>query len=67
MSDEPGRPASPQQMWFTVPETATYLRCSDRHIRHLKDLRELTPRKVAGRWIFHRDELDAYANAQPSA
>lgn len=56
-----------ERTWNTIPEAAEYLRCSERFIRELVTKREITPRKVGGKFLVHRDELDAYADAQPSA
>jgi excisionase family DNA binding protein len=50
---------------LTVPEAAARLRCHDNTVRKLIGAPGgIRAAKVAGRWLIHEDDLDAYEASQ---
>jgi hypothetical protein len=46
-----------ESRWMTVPETASFLRCSRQHVYDLRSDRRLTPHVEGGRALCSREEV----------
>src|SRR5690348_1217505 len=58
---EPARLTRADQVWFTVPEAAAYLRQSLRQFNRLR----IEANGSGARKVYHRDALDAWMFAHP--
>jgi excisionase family DNA binding protein len=67
MSDKVNQKASSLNRGFRVDEAADYLRVSRATIYRLAHRKEIEIKKIAGRSVILRDELDRLLDVAPSA